>query len=110
MHNQEKIKSLSFKKFVRPVRKTRALFNKATGNPIEINLDPYRRVVSAIKFRDFRGLPDEELRARSKTLIAESRSVLKAHRGDAEKAPFPPQEGIIAVSYTHLTLPTILRV
>ncbi len=95
MHYQEKIKNLSIKKFVRPFRKTRALFDKATGNPIEMNLDAYRRVVSAIKFRDFRGLPDGELKIRSKTLMAESRSVLKVHRRDAKKAPYPPHEELI---------------
>lgn len=95
MQHQEKVKILTFKKVIRPFTKTRALFDKATGNPVETNLDAYRGVVSAIKFRDFRGLPDGELKARSEALIAEARSVPDVSDHGDMNAPFPPHDRLI---------------
>jgi preprotein translocase subunit SecA len=95
MQHQEKVKTLAFKKVTRLFTKTRALFDKVTGNPVETNLDVYRGVVSAVKFRDFRGLPDGELKARSETLIADSRSVPDVGEHGAANAPFPPHDRLI---------------
>jgi preprotein translocase subunit SecA len=95
MQHQEKVKTLAFKKVIRPFTKTRALFDKATGNPVETNLDVYRGVVSAVKFRDFRGLPDGELKARSEVLIADSRSVPDVGEHGAANAPFLPHDRLI---------------
>jgi preprotein translocase subunit SecA len=74
MQHQEKVKTLAFKKVIRPFKKTRALFDKATGNPVETDLGVYREIVSAVKLRDFRGLPDGELRFMSEALIMKARS------------------------------------
>jgi len=95
MQHQEKVKTLAFKKVIRPFIKTRALFDKATGNPVETNLDVYRGVVSAVKFRDLRGLPDGELKARSEALIADSRSVPDVGDNGPANAPSPPHDRLI---------------
>jgi len=95
MQHQEKVKTLAFKKAIRPFIKTRALFDKATGNPVETNLDVYRGVVSAVKSRDFRGLPDGELKARSEALIADSRSVPDVGDNGPANAPSPPHNRLI---------------
>lgn len=95
MKHQEKVKTLAFKKVIRPFIKTRALFDKATRNPVETNLDVYRGVISAVKLRDFRGLPDGELKARSEALIADSRSVSEVGEYSAACAPFSAHDRLI---------------
>ena len=95
MQHKEKVKTLAFKKVIRPFTKTRVLFDKATGNPVETNLDIYRGVVSAVKSRDFSGLPDGELKARSEALIAEARSVPDVSEHGAANAPIPPYDRLI---------------
>ena len=95
MQHKEKVKTLAFKKVIHPFIKTRALFDKATGNPVETNLDVYREVVSAVKFPDLIGLPDGELKARSEALIADSRSVPDVGEYGAANARFPPHDRLI---------------
>lgn len=95
MQHQGKVKTLAFKKVIRPFIKTGALFDRATGNPVETNLDDYKGVVSAVKSRNCRGLPDGELKARSEALIVEARSLPDISERGTANTLFPRQVRLI---------------
>jgi preprotein translocase subunit SecA len=61
-------------KSFQPVLKLKNLFNKVSGNPVEVDLSAYRAVIEEIKAHNLGPLPDSDLRLMSKRLIERSRA------------------------------------
>jgi len=68
------LKSQRQTKSFQPVLKLRNLFNKMSGNPVEIDLGAYGKTVEEIKAHNLGPLPDVELRLMSERLIERSRA------------------------------------